>query len=392
MVRSNTNIISLKKHWPLLVFVLLAVFANFLAGNKPIILSTEKGWSFPILKSGYQTDYELSQYSSAKFIIRPLIPYSPQEINLLQSGKPPLERPVEESIHKTHWLGTDALGRDLLSNIIYGFRTSLVVSMLAVAIALLIGLVIGTLAGFWHNSPLKISVLKIGILLMVLAFGVNALVVLKAQGASSFLIIAATIILLGLLVLIFSKKVSNKSVFSEITKRPTLVVFSDGLLMGIINLFSAMPAYFVLLALLAVLPNPGILSISLVLGLLMWTDIARLTRAEIIRLNQTNLSEATQALGYSPFRIMFKHLLPNAIQPALATIGFGIGGAILAEAFLSFIGIAPAEMISWGNLMAEARSYPHFWWLSVFPGLAVFGVILVFYKLAATFERNSSVQ
>jgi len=383
---SNSNIISLKKHWPLLVFVLLALFANFLAGNKPIVLSTEHGWSFPVLNSGNQPNFEISADSTVKYVMRPLVPYAPQDINLLQSGKPPFERLANESIHKTHWLGTDALGRDLLSNIIHGFRTSLVVSMLAVSIALLIGLIIGTLAGFWHSSPLKISLLKMGILLIILIFGINALLVLTAQGASLLVTIAAVVFLISLLVLIGK---SNVSIFSRITK---MVVFSDGLLMGLINLFSAMPAYFVLLALLAILPNPGILSISLVLGLLMWTDIARLTRAEIIRLKQTNLSEATQSLGYSPLRIMFRHLLPNAIQPAMATIGFGIGGAILAEAFLSFIGIAPAEMISWGNLMAEARAYPHFWWLSVFPGLAVFGVILMFYKLAASFEQNSNVQ
>jgi peptide/nickel transport system permease protein len=78
------------------------------------------------------------------------------------------------------------------------------------------------------------------------------------------------------------------------------------------------------------------------------------------------------------------------MQPALTTIGFGIGGAILAEAFLSFVGIAPAEMISWGSLIAQAREYPSFWWLSVFPGAAIFLVILVFYRFSLKLGKQKA--
>ena len=95
------------------------------------------------------------------------------------------------------------------------------------------------------------------------------------------------------------------------------------------------------------------------------------------------MAESALSLGYPPARIMFVHLLPNAIQPALVALSFGLGGAIMAESFLAFIGIAPAELISWGTLLAKTRTYPDMWWLSVFPGLAILYAILTFYRLSS---------
>lgn len=379
---------TLGTYWPVLVFLLLAIGAPLLSNNKPLVVKDKIGWSFPVF-----SEKTLSKPEEIEFKIPAPIPYLPSDINLDETGLPPLSRNENSTFNETHWLGTDAIGRDVLANIIHGFRTSISIAALAIFIAMILGLGIGAAAGFWDSNSFRINLFQFTGIILTILFIWNLTTVLNASFGvfTSLLIVCFTLILAVVLY-----RILNKSICSTLFKRSilpkflTVKIYPGSYLMWLINAVSALPAYFVLLAMLALFPNPNLTSIALVLGLLMWTDIARLTRAEIIRLKTTNMAESAKSLGYSEWRIILKHLLPNAMQPALTAIGFGIGGAILAEAFLSFVGIAPAEMISWGSLIAQAREYPSFWWLSVFPGLAIFLVILVFYRFSLNLGKQKA--
>jgi peptide/nickel transport system permease protein len=138
----------------------------------------------------------------------------------------------------------------------------------------------------------------------------------------------------------------------------------------------AVPTFFLLLAVMGVRDNPGVGTLVAVLGLASWMRIARLTRAEVLRVRRLEFVLAAEALGLSPARVLFAHVLPNSLAPALVSAAFGVASAVLTEASLSFLGFgAPPEVSSWGALVQGALQDPRAWWLVVAPGLALLGLL-----------------
>jgi peptide/nickel transport system permease protein len=115
-----------------------------------------------------------------------------------------------------------------------------------------------------------------------------------------------------------------------------------------------------------------------VIGITSWTSIARLTRAEFLKLKQADFVTAAEALGAGRTRIMFRHILPNALAPVLVPITFGIASAILIESSLSFLGFGPQGSPSWGKLIAGVSGHLDMWWLIAFPGGAIFLAVLAY--------------
>jgi peptide/nickel transport system permease protein len=153
----------------------------------------------------------------------------------------------------------------------------------------------------------------------------------------------------------------------------------DMLLSRIIELVMCVPALVLILALIAIVEHPTIWHLMLILGATSWTGIARLTRAEFMKLSNMDFVTAARALGARTPRIMFRHMLPNALAPVLVPISFGIAAAILIESGLSFLGFGtPPPNPSWGNLLNAGRSNLQMWWLIVFPGLAIFVTVLAY--------------
>ncbi len=153
----------------------------------------------------------------------------------------------------------------------------------------------------------------------------------------------------------------------------------DILLSRLIELVMCIPSLVLILALIAIIENPTIWHVMAVLGLTGWTGIARLTRGEFIRLNNSEFVTAARALGARGLRIIFRHILPNALAPILVPISFGIASAILIESGLSFLGFGtPPPHPSWGSLLNAGRSNLQMWWLIVFPGLAIFLTVLAY--------------
>ena len=213
-------------------------------------------------------------------------------------------------------LGTDELGRDVLSRIIWGARISLEVALTAMAVTMIIGVAIGLIAGF---------------------FG----------GAADF----------------------------------TLMRLTDMML--------AFPTLLLAMAFVTVL-RPSLLSILLVIGLVSWTGVARVVRAETLSLTQRDFVLAARALGATPRRLIILHVLPNALPVIVVMAVLGTSGTLLLDAGLSFLGLGvPPPTPSWGRMIEEATMYfrtaP---WLAAFPGLAIFYAVLGFNLLGYGFLRR----
>lgn len=155
--------------------------------------------------------------------------------------------------------------------------------------------------------------------------------------------------------------------------------WADIVLSRLIELMMCVPQLVLILALLAVVEKPTIWHTMAVLGLTSWTSIARLTRAEFLKLRSAEYVTAAKAMGASQARIMFRHIMPNSLAPVLVPITFGIASAILVENALSFLGFgSPPPTASWGSLLNAGQRSLDMWWLLLFPGIAIFLTVLAY--------------
>lgn len=164
---------------------------------------------------------------------------------------------------------------------------------------------------------------------------------------------------------------------------------TERLLLGLIDLTLCFPAFFLILAVVAVL-GPGILQMAVIIGLVGWTQTARLVRAEVLSLKERDYVLAARACGAGTARILRVHLLPNAMTPVIVSAVLGFSSALLVEGGLSFLGIGVQPPVpSWGNLLMDGRSCLGVaWWLTLWPGLAIFLTVLSANVLAESLRRD----
>jgi peptide/nickel transport system permease protein len=141
----------------------------------------------------------------------------------------------------------------------------------------------------------------------------------------------------------------------------------------------SIPTFFLLITIAALLP-PSIFLTMAIIGATSWVGMARFTRNEFLKIRNLDYVTSAIALGASDRKVMFRHILPNALAPVIVSVVLGIAGAILVESSLSFLGIGvPAELVTWGSILHEASSTTFAWWLAVFPGFAIFITVLAYY-------------
>jgi peptide/nickel transport system permease protein len=153
----------------------------------------------------------------------------------------------------------------------------------------------------------------------------------------------------------------------------------DLVISRVFELMLAIPTFFLIITIAATL-TPNIFYTMMVIGLTGWVGIARFTRNEFLKVRNLDYVTAAVALGVPTHRIVVRHILPNALAPVLVSVVLGIAAAILTESGLSFLGIGvPAELVTWGSILNEARSNTFAWWLAVFPGAAIFLAVVAYY-------------
>ncbi|HKC51328.1 MAG TPA: ABC transporter permease [Myxococcota bacterium] len=163
---------------------------------------------------------------------------------------------------------------------------------------------------------------------------------------------------------------------------------ADLVLSRLFEIMLGVPTFFLILTVAATFP-PSIYLIMAILGLTGWVGIARLIRGEFLKVRAMDYVAAAQTLGASDARIMWRHVLPNAIAPVLVSMSFGVASAILTESGLSFLGIGvPAQLVTWGSILSVAQSNTTAWWLAVFPGAAIF-VTVTAYNLLGDALRDA---
>ncbi|MBF0474590.1 MAG: ABC transporter permease [Deltaproteobacteria bacterium] len=224
-----------------------------------------------------------------------IAPYDPDEVDV---------KNILAAPGRQHLCGTDDVGRDVFSRMVYGARISLKVGFVAVGLATIIGVVLGALAGFYRG-------------------------------------------------------------------------WVENVIMRFVDLLLCFPSFFLILAVVAIL-EPSIWNIMIIIGLTGWMGVARLVRAEFLTLRERDFVIAARSLGAADLRIIFVHILPNALPPVLVSATLGVAGAILTESALSFLGLGVQPPTpSWGNiLMAGKDNIEIAWWLSLYPGLSILITVL----------------
>ncbi|MDP3702961.1 MAG: ABC transporter permease [Candidatus Omnitrophota bacterium] len=251
-----------------------------------------------------------------------LAPHDPLHVNLPNALLPP---------SAGYPLGTDQLGRDVLSRLIYGTRISLLIGLIAVGIAVLMGTVVGALAGFYGGWVDAVLMRLVDTLLAIPT--IFLLLSVIAMDPAERLLQLNTVPVLG------------------------------GVIAGLFRLV-----------------DPHIVVLMAVIGAMSWMGVARLIRAEILSLKEREFVLAARVLGASPLRVMTKHLIPNAMGPVLVSATLGVGGAILTESVLSYLGLGVQPPTpSWGNILNEGRvALGVAWWLTLSPGLCILVTVLAF--------------
>lgn len=231
-------------------------------------------------------------------ILAPFIsPYDRDEIDLFN---------IEGEPNEDHILGTDELGRDVLTRLLWGGRVSLSVGVLATVMQLVIGVLLGAVAGYYGG-------------------------------------------------------------------------WIDTLIMRLVDIIMCFP-YFVIAIAMAAILGPSLINLIIIIGILNWTKIARIVRAEILTLKEREFIEAAKALGLNSVEIITKHLLPNILAPITVYATLAVAQGILMEAALSFLGMGVKQpQPSWGNILASAQSLrilSYEWWMWVPAGLLVFLTVI----------------
>jgi peptide/nickel transport system permease protein len=312
-----TNVIALRRNVPgrrrlgfvigeflAILLVLCAIFSI------PQLRPSNKYWARSFVKEEFEASARNTSGAKQTYGIYPLIPFGPIEDDLESSYRPPLFRAPPElrddlNDGRLHVLGTDSVGRDVLTQMIYGTRIAISIGFVAVGIYLSIGVVVGAIAGYFGG-------------------------------------------------------------------------LTDMLISRVIEVVLLFPAFFLILTMVALL-GPSIYIIMVVIGLTSWPTIARLIRGEVLKQRAIDYCIAARGLGASHYRILFRHVLPNSISPALVAAPFGIANAIIIEAGLTLLGFGvrpPAP--SWGTLLRMGRDNYNYWWLIVIPSIAIFLAVTIF--------------
>jgi ABC-type dipeptide/oligopeptide/nickel transport system permease subunit len=254
-----------------------------------------------------------------------------------------------------------------------GSWVSLTVGFVAVGISVLIGILMGGIAGYFGQNPIRVDHI------LATVFLVSGLVVLVFLVRPLWAMVFAAFAWAYIFFLGWRKvwTVLCLPGWLSLFRKDTISI--DTLIMRLVDIMLCFPSFFLILTVVALLPA-SIYNIMIIIGLTSWMGTTRFVRAEFLSLREQDFVTAARALGVSDFRIIFRHMMPNAIAPVLVSATIGIATAILTEAGLSFLGFGvPPPHATWGNILSDGKRFifdaP---WLTFIPGFAILIVVLSF--------------
>lgn len=278
-----------------------------------------------------------------------------------------------------HHLGTNREGRDILAILVLGSRDALLFALIAVGLSALIGLLIGSISGYlgdqsWAQSRgVVLGFWSSLIPAWFYGFYVRRYAIIMADGPAvigEFLLSVLIFVLVIVLFVQFGRWLSRWAWW-----RKPLWIPLDLLLLKLIELRESLPVIMLVIALGSIFGR-NVWFFIICVGLIGWTGVARLVRAEMLRIRSTDYIQAAQSLGLSPWQIIRRHAFPNALPPVMVVLILSLGNAVLLESSLSFLDLIN-ENTSWGSLLSNAREEGfQNWWVILMPGILIFSVVL----------------
>jgi len=368
--------------------ILIAVYAPYLANDQPIYAEYRGKTYFPAWTSVFapttvdtvyneagnpeRLQFDITNWKALALedVVWAPVPYSPGKSDrynrdYASPGGPQKFKTVEGEIIEAprrfrHHLGTDQVGADVLSGLIHGSRISLTIGLISMGIATFIGIVLGALAGYFGDTGLRTARIRYWLVLIGigLLFFYGGKLGLWGVGVSIFAVCLVAGALLNR---------AKLGWFTDEVHVPVDTFVSRG-----IEILNSLPRLLIIITITAILDRSMTL-LMIIIGATSWTGIARFTRAELLRTRSLEFIDAARSLGFSEFRVIFRHALPNSLAPVFVAIAFGIASAILVESGLSFLGIGvPDDVVTWGQMLSKGRQEFEASWLVYFPGLAIF--------------------
>lgn len=408
---NNKKVMSIRNTFAfkvLLSIFILGLLAPVISNDKPLYVKLNKKSYFPALSwnetsgDNYQINYNNTNWKTIEnegILFAPFT-YSNVDFDYLNADFiSPFEKQqfknengeiIEMPLRFRHWLGTGKKGEDVLAVLVYGARYTFLISFTAVAIALCIGLFLGILAGYYGNQHFKTTFLNLtGFFAGLLpgyfyGFYLRSFTIsdafLNSQLAGLFQI------KIGILIMVataFACYLICDWISELLSIKKRMFIPLDSIVSKTIELFVSIPALILIISFAAIM-KPSLLTIILIIGLTAWTTIARLVRAEMMRLKNLDFIQSAKALGYHHPYIILKHAFPNISASLWTVVVFTIASAMIIEASLTFLGLGvPHNITTWGSLLAQSKDNFSAWWISLLPGTLICTTLYCLNKLSA---------
>ena len=352
----------LEKNFSLILigaWILIGLGAGLISNSAPLLSKDVKTGEWFFLK-------EAGSFQDRAIILGTPVPFGPKELDL---SIPKFSKPGTESLKypgKVHYLGTDAVGRDILAALVHGARFSLLIVFFSALGIGIIGLLIGSIMGYFGDHFLRpkaplfwASVFRISMTIFWL----------------SKLGLFTGILLSGFLAIFLWSLARIRSFKAYIFRSSRVSVPIDFALNRFMETFEAIPQLFLLLVIISIMP-PGPTRLLTALILAGWLTLAKIVRSKTLSFRSSALHENLEALGASNFKKVFNHNFFFVLPDLLAYVAYAAGNVVMLESGLTFLGLGVSpEQVSWGKILSYSMLKPDYWWLAVVPGILIFAVV-----------------
>jgi len=309
-----------------------------------------------------------------------IIPFGPHEVTAASKAySSPGTLVVEVNGHsRVHLLGTDQLGRDVASRLIHGITIAFKVGIMSSILVLLIGIILGALAGYIGDSRHRISWHRLlwwslGIFMVHFQANQWAYREIAEQGYLWHWWTYLGIVVVGFVIILMIDRLLMRLPGYQIC------IAWDTIVMRLLEVFRSIPRLFLLLAIFAIVAVPSVVTVIVVIALVRWPSMTRIIRAEVMKVSQENFIKSARLAALPDYVIVLRHVLPMIYKPILVLTAINMGTAILIESSLSFLNIGlPIGEVSWGRMLGDARYFISAWWVAIGPGILIFTLILAF--------------